>query len=38
VLGPKHGLALVEKTPEADALLVTKDGRTLRSRNFPFAS
>ena len=35
VLGPKRGLALIEKTAGADALLVLKNGKTLRTRNFP---
>jgi thiamine biosynthesis lipoprotein len=35
VLGFKRGLALVESTPGADALVMLKDGRTLATRGFP---
>lgn len=37
VLGTARGMALIEKTPGADALLVLKDGMTLRTRNFPLS-
>lgn len=36
VLGPERGLALVRRTPAADALLVLKDGRTLATDGFPW--
>lgn len=35
VLGPERGMPLIEKTTGADALLVLKNGKTLRTRNFP---
>ena len=38
VLGPERGLKLLQHTPGADALLVTKAGRTLRTAKFPFTS
>lgn len=38
VLGPEEGLALVESVPEADALVVTEDGRTLATGGFPLSA
>lgn len=35
VLGPDAGLALVERLPGVEALLVTKNGRVQRSLVFP---
>lgn len=35
VLGPERGLALIRKTPGADALLVTKDLRVTATAGFP---
>ncbi len=38
VAGPERGAALIEATPNADALLVHQDGRTLATRGFPRVS
>jgi FAD:protein FMN transferase len=38
VLGVEKGVALVESTAGADALLMLKDGRTLATRGFPRAT
>ncbi len=35
VLGLERGVALIEATPQADALFVLKDGRTLATKGFP---
>lgn len=35
VLGPRRGAILLENTPDADALLVLKNGRTLSTAGFP---
>jgi thiamine biosynthesis lipoprotein len=35
VLGAKKGLALIESTPGADALVMFKNGRTLATHGFP---
>jgi thiamine biosynthesis lipoprotein len=35
VLGLEQGLALVDATPGADALVMLKDGRTMATRGFP---
>lgn len=35
VLGTEEGLKLIQNTSEADALLVLKDGRTMRTEGFP---
>lgn len=35
VLGPHRALALIEQLPNVDALLVLKDGRSLRTSGFP---
>lgn len=35
VLGLEQGLALIQRTPEADALFVLKDGRTQHTAGFP---
>jgi len=37
VLGLQAGLELLHRTPGADGLLVTKDGRTYRTKGFPLA-
>lgn len=37
VLGLERGLQLVRATPETDAFLVLKDGRTLATEGFPMA-
>jgi len=38
VLGPNRGLELVRSLPGVECLLVTKDGRPLKSEGFPFES
>ena len=38
VLGMERGLKLVQQTPGADALLVQKNGRNLRTPNFPITA
>ncbi len=38
VCGAEAGLALVRATPNADALLIFKDGRRLATEGFPLAS
>ena len=38
VLGAEQGLQLVRDTPDADALLVFKDGMTLATEGFPFST
>ena len=35
VLGAEKGMALIESMPGCDAFLVTKDGRTFKSKGFP---
>lgn len=35
VLGPDHGRKLAASYPQTDLLLVLKDGRTLKTENFP---
>ncbi len=35
VLGAEDGLSLIEATPGADALIVTKEGEVLATRSFP---
>ena len=38
VLGMERGLKLLQQTPGADALLVQKNGRSLRTPNFPITA
>jgi thiamine biosynthesis lipoprotein len=38
ILGPERGRALVEATPGADALFVTKSGQLTRTTGFPFSA